>query len=141
MAIKKAASKAGSRSGGREVQYDTEVYQAPTFTQLAFALGATRQSLEALMNKRLAMPIAVLQLATNVANRLEERGIFTIRDLLNLSVAELNDIGLIGDKTRVQIFEGLENLGFFRESRGPNGQQVFSPGYSPDDAVDAQEVG
>jgi len=50
-------------------------------------------------------------------NCLEEKGIFTVRDLLNTTPEELLSISNFGEKTLEEVYAALEKIGFRRQSR------------------------
>jgi DNA-directed RNA polymerase subunit alpha len=45
---------------------------------------------------------------------LEEKGIFTVRDLLNTTKSELLSISNFGEKTLEEVYKALEAIGFCR---------------------------
>ncbi len=51
------------------------------------------------------------------ANCLEERGIFTVEDLLNCTRDDLLAISNFGEKTLEEVFKALESVGFYRSGR------------------------
>jgi len=63
---------------------------------------------------RLAMSTAEIGLSVRTTNCLEERGIFTVEDLLNCKPADLLSISNFGEKTLEEVYKALENVGFFR---------------------------
>jgi DNA-directed RNA polymerase subunit alpha len=69
------------------------------------------------MKERLEMSTAEIGLTVRTTNCLEERGIFTVRDLLNSSPAQLLSIANFGEKTLEEVYKSLEKFGFFRASR------------------------
>jgi len=71
------------------------------------------------MKERLEMSTAEIGLSVRTTNCLEERGIFTVRDLLNSSPAQLLSIANFGEKTLEEVYKSLEKFGFFRASRRP----------------------
>ncbi len=71
------------------------------------------------LKRRLEMSTAEIGLAVRTTNCLEERGIFTVRDLLNASRDDLLSISNFGEKTLEEVYLALEKIGFFRESRQP----------------------
>jgi DNA-directed RNA polymerase subunit alpha len=70
-----------------------------------------------LMSERLEMSTAEIGLTVRTTNCLEEKGIFTVRDLLNSSRDDLLGIANFGEKTLEEVFKSLEKFGFFRASR------------------------
>lgn len=71
------------------------------------------------LNQRLQMSTAEIGLTVRTTNCLEERGIFTVHDLLNTTPADLLSISNFGEKTLEEVYKALENHGFFRKGRQP----------------------
>ena len=69
------------------------------------------------MNERLEMSTAEIGLSVRTTNCLEERGIFTVRDLLNCTRKDLLEISNFGEKTLEEVFAALESVGFYRQGR------------------------
>lgn len=74
------------------------------------------QSEEHARNQRekLELSTAEIGLTVRTTNCLEEKGIFTVRDLLNTTRADLLSISNFGEKTLEEVYVSLENIGFFR---------------------------
>ncbi|MCU0879066.1 MAG: DNA-directed RNA polymerase subunit alpha [Pirellulaceae bacterium] len=72
-----------------------------------------------LMAERLEMSTAEIGLTVRTTNCLEERGIFTVRDLLNSTPDQLLSIANFGEKTLDEVYSSLEKYGFYRASRRP----------------------
>ena len=70
-----------------------------------------------LMQARLEMSTAEIGLTVRTTNCLEERGIFTVRDLLNCTREDLLSISNFGEKTLEEVYKALENYGFYSPSR------------------------
>jgi len=70
-----------------------------------------------LMAERLEMSTAEIGLSVRTTNCLEERGIFTVRDLLNSTPEQLLSIANFGEKTLEEVYKALEKFGFCRASR------------------------
>ena len=68
-------------------------------------------------NERLEMSTAEIGLSVRTTNCLEERGIFTVRDLLNCTREDLLNISNFGEKTLEEVYKALEGVGFYRPSR------------------------
>lgn len=68
-------------------------------------------------NERLEMSTAEIGLSVRTTNCLEERGIFTVRDLLHCTRADLLSISNFGEKTLEEVYNALEGVGFYRPSR------------------------
>ena len=62
------------------------------------------------------MSTAEIGLSVRTTNCLEERGIFTVNDLLNCSPEDLLDISNFGEKTLEEVYTALESIGFNRRS-------------------------
>ncbi|MCC7476272.1 MAG: DNA-directed RNA polymerase subunit alpha [Pirellulales bacterium] len=71
------------------------------------------------MKEKLEMSTAEIGLAVRTTNCLEERGVFTVDDLLNCTSKDLLSISNFGDKTLEEVYHALENIGFYRPGRGP----------------------
>ena len=69
-----------------------------------------------LMQERLEMSTAEIGLSVRTTNCLEERGIFTVHDLLNCPPADLLDISNFGEKTLEEVYDALNKIGFERQS-------------------------
>ena len=74
------------------------------------------QSEENARNQRekLELSTAEIGLTVRTTNCLEEKGIFTVRDLLHTTRADLLSISNFGEKTLEEVFTSLENIGFHR---------------------------
>lgn len=70
-----------------------------------------------LMAERLEMSTAEIGLTVRTTNCLEEKGIFTVRDLLHSSPDQLLSIANFGEKTLEEVYKSLERFGFYRASR------------------------
>ena len=57
---------------------------------------------------------AEIGLTVRTTNCLEERGIFTVRDLLNTTRVELLSISNFGEKPLDEVYRSLEAIGFYR---------------------------
>lgn len=69
------------------------------------------------MTERLEMSTAEIGLSVRTTNCLEERGIFTVRDLLNCTRKDLLEISNFGEKTLEEVYAALETVGFYRQNR------------------------
>ena len=72
-----------------------------------------------LMQERLEMSTAEIGLSVRTTNCLEDRGIFTVRDLLNSTPDDLLGIANFGEKTLEEVYKSLEKFGFYRATRQP----------------------
>jgi DNA-directed RNA polymerase subunit alpha len=71
------------------------------------------------LSERLDMSTAEIGLSVRTTNCLEERGIFTVNDLLNCTREDLLSISNFGEKTLEEVYKSLESIGFYRRSRHP----------------------
>ena len=71
------------------------------------------------LRQRLEMSTAEIGLSVRTTNCLEERGIFTVRDLLNCNRDDLLGISNFGEKTLEEVYKALEEIGFYRQTRRP----------------------
>jgi DNA-directed RNA polymerase subunit alpha len=66
---------------------------------------------------KLEMSTAEIGLTVRTTNCLEERGIFTVSDLLNCTRDDLLGISNFGEKTLEEVYIALEGIGFCREGQ------------------------
>jgi len=71
------------------------------------------------MKQRLEMSTAEIGLSVRTTNCLEERGIFTVEDLLKCTRDDLLGISNFGEKTLEEVYIALEKVGFYRNHRSP----------------------
>lgn len=76
-------------------------------------LSTAEEEQKSLLQK-LDLSTAEIGLTVRTTNCLEERGIFTVRDLLNTTRAELLSINNFGEKTLDEVYKALEAIGFQR---------------------------
>ncbi len=69
------------------------------------------------LQSRLEMSTAEIGLTVRTTNCLEERGIFTVRDLLHCTRDDLLSISNFGEKTLEEVYKSLETIGFDRTPR------------------------
>ncbi len=74
-----------------------------------------------ILRERLEMSTAEIGLTVRTTNCLEERGIFTVRDLLNCTPDDLLSISNFGEKTLEEVYKALDDFGFARQRREPAG--------------------
>lgn len=67
------------------------------------------------LREKLEMSTAEIGLSVRTTNCLEERGIFTVEDLLNTTRDDLLAISNFGEKTLEEVFKALEGIGFLRK--------------------------
>lgn len=67
--------------------------------------------------EKLEMSTAEIGLSVRTTNCLEERGIFTVSDLLNCTPDDLLSISNFGEKTLEEVYRALEGIGFYRRSK------------------------
>jgi len=63
---------------------------------------------------KLEMSTAQIGLTVRTTNCLEEKGIFTVRDLLHTPPSELLNITNFGEKTLEEVYQSLAKIGFNR---------------------------
>ena len=85
---------------------------ATTRIQISKADEQARQ-----MQAQLDMSTAEIGLTVRTTNCLEEKGIFTVRDLLNSNRETLLSISNFGEKTLDEVYLALERLGYYRSNR------------------------
>ena len=66
------------------------------------------------LQEKLEMSTAEIGLTVRTTNCLEERGIFTVQDLLHCTREDLLSISNFGEKTLEEVYKALEGIGFFR---------------------------
>jgi DNA-directed RNA polymerase subunit alpha len=66
------------------------------------------------IRERLEMSTAEIGLAVRTTNCLEERGVFTVDDLLHCTREDLLSISNFGEKTLEEVYRALERVGFYR---------------------------
>jgi DNA-directed RNA polymerase subunit alpha len=71
------------------------------------------------MQQRLDLSTAEIGLTVRTTNCLEERGIFTVRDLLHCTSDDLLSISNFGEKTLEEVYIALEKFGFHRPTGRP----------------------
>ncbi len=71
------------------------------------------------LEERLQMSTAEIGLSVRTTNCLEERGIFSVRDLLNCTPKDLLSISNFGEKTLDEVYKSLESVGFYRTGHRP----------------------
>jgi DNA-directed RNA polymerase subunit alpha len=69
--------------------------------------------------ERLNLSIAEMKLSVRTTNCLEETGIFTVQDLLHATPKKLLAISNFGEKTLEEVYQSLEELGFYRPGHEP----------------------
>jgi len=69
------------------------------------------------LTARLDMSTAEIGLSVRTTNCLEERGIFTVNDLLHCTREDLLSISNFGEKTLEEVYKALEGVGFVRRTR------------------------
>jgi DNA-directed RNA polymerase subunit alpha len=71
------------------------------------------------LQAKLEMSTAEIGLSVRTTNCLEEKGIFTVEDLLNCTPDDLLSISNFGEKTLEEVYKALEGIGFWRKLRNP----------------------
>lgn len=69
------------------------------------------------LREQLDLSTAEIGLAVRTTNCLEEKGIFTVRDLLKSTPKELLSISNFGEKTLEEVYQALENKGYSRPAQ------------------------
>ena len=69
------------------------------------------------LREKLQMSCAEIGLAVRTTNCLEERGVFTVDDLLHCKKEDLLSISNFGEKTLEEVYKALESIGFYRPTR------------------------
>jgi DNA-directed RNA polymerase subunit alpha len=69
------------------------------------------------LSDRLEMSTAEIGLSVRTTNCLEERGIFTVNDLLHCTPDDLLGISNFGEKTLEEVYKALEGVGFYRRAK------------------------
>jgi DNA-directed RNA polymerase subunit alpha len=69
------------------------------------------------LTTRLEMSTAEIGLSVRTTNCLEERGIFTVNDLLHCTREDLLSISNFGEKTLEEVYKSLEGVGFYRRTK------------------------
>ncbi|MCR9292123.1 MAG: helix-hairpin-helix domain-containing protein [bacterium] len=69
--------------------------------------------------EQLDLSTAEIGLTVRTTNCLEEKGIFTVRDLLKSTPKELLSISNFGEKTLEEVYLALEKIGYYRPHREP----------------------
>jgi len=69
------------------------------------------------LQERLEMSTAEIGLTVRTTNCLEEKGIFTVNDLLHSTREDLLSISNFGEKTLEEVYLALEHIGFFRKEK------------------------
>ena len=69
------------------------------------------------LREKLDLSTAEIGLTVRTTNCLEEKGIFSVRDLLNTTRSELLSINNFGEKTLEEVYESLAKIGFSRAPR------------------------
>ncbi len=71
------------------------------------------------LQQRLDMSTAEIGLTVRTTNCLEERGIFTVKDLLHCTRDDLLSISNFGEKTLEEVYTALGEFGFHRPAKTP----------------------
>lgn len=71
--------------------------------------------------EQLDLSTAEIGLTVRTTNCLEEKGIFTVRDLLQSTPKDLLSISNFGEKTLEEVYVALEKIGYYRPHRTPTG--------------------
>ena len=66
------------------------------------------------LKEKLELSTAEIGLSVRTTNCLEEKGIFTVLDLLRCTRNDLLSISNFGEKTLEEVYKALEGIGFYR---------------------------
>jgi len=88
----------------------------PLMARTRIPLSAAEEETRTLRGK-LDLSIAEIGLTVRTTNCLEEKGIFSVRDLLNTTRSELLSIINFGEKTLEEVYSSLEKIGFCRSPK------------------------
>jgi len=80
----------------------------------------TKNDREKELAAKLELSTAEIGLSVRTTNCLEEKGIFTVNDLLHSTREELLSIANFGEKTLEEVYKALEKIGFYRQDRQPS---------------------
>ena len=80
---------------------------------------------------KLEMSTAEIGLSVRTTNCLEERGIFTVNDLLHCTRDDLLGISNFGEKTLEEVYKALEGEGFFRRAKRNAREDQLRPAGQP----------
>lgn len=69
------------------------------------------------LREQLELSTAEIGLTVRTTNCLEEKGIFTVRDLLKSTPKDLLSISNFGEKTLEEVYVALEKIGYYRPHR------------------------
>ena len=69
------------------------------------------------LKDRLEMSTAEIGLSVRTTNCLEEKGVFTVNDLLHCTRDDLLSISNFGEKTLEEVYKALESVGFYRQAK------------------------
>jgi DNA-directed RNA polymerase subunit alpha len=78
--------------------------------------------------EKLDMSTAEIGLTVRTTNCLEERGIFTVSDLLHCTRDDLLSISNFGEKTLEEVYKALESIGFHRKGQD---ESSVNPPHTP----------
>ncbi|MGB3097294.1 MAG: DNA-directed RNA polymerase subunit alpha C-terminal domain-containing protein [Candidatus Deferrimicrobiaceae bacterium] len=67
------------------------------------------------LNDKLDMSTAEIGLSVRTTNCLEDRGIFSVNDLLNCTPKDLLSISNFGEKTLEEVYTALDSIGLHRQ--------------------------
>jgi DNA-directed RNA polymerase subunit alpha len=76
------------------------------------------------MAEKLEMSTAEIGLTVRTTNCLEERGIFTVKDLLHCTREDLLSISNFGEKTLEEVYKALAGIGFYRQTARTEGEEL-----------------
>ncbi|MBI3462091.1 MAG: DNA-directed RNA polymerase subunit alpha [Planctomycetes bacterium] len=83
-------------------------------TRIPLSVSDSRAKIQ---QSRLEMSTAEIGLSVRTTNCLEEKGIFTVHDLLHCTRDDLLSISNFGEKTLEEVYKALEGIGFYRRAK------------------------
>lgn len=107
---------AQSATGGRSSRTASTQWEGPHAMATRIPMDRAQAQSEE-MKERLEMSTAEIGLAVRTTNCLEEKGVFTVHDLLHCTREDLLSISNFGEKTLEEVYKALENVGFYRPGR------------------------
>jgi DNA-directed RNA polymerase subunit alpha len=95
------------------INYCTFILGGTPVARTRFPISQTEE-LQRNRQEKLDLSTAEIGLTVRTTNCLEEKGIFTVRDLLKTTRNDLLSISNFGEKTLEEVYYALENIGFYR---------------------------
>lgn len=108
----------GPRGSGISFHRCHLFWREPDMAQTRIPISRAEERAK-LLREQLELSTAEIGLTVRTTNCLEERGIFTVRDLLNSTPKDLLGISNFGEKTLEEVYIALEKMGYYRPNREP----------------------